>query len=263
MIIAENSKVGLPVIGSNVTVENACSNGSAFIGTSKSVLIGEFCDHQFSPGFLHLVKTLKLGSEEIFLIDRVLNLLDKNFHKLPYDTKYELIISLCNHLYRQNVESREKSIISISNCRHVELKRNYEGFPNWSFGVHPKVTRNTMLLGYLMVQPLYGVLLLKDSNYGMPCIICNITEEDVLPLIDSYVLISNYTVITEVYKDCDSFEYILVKLEAVKFLLRPETIVPPLLSELDTIEEQKYQNCLTFSLIGKSEVRHNVVLFLE
>ncbi|VEN63598.1 unnamed protein product [Callosobruchus maculatus] len=93
-------------------------------------------------------------------------------------------------------------------------------YPKWSFGIHSKETHTTLLLGYLTLDSRYGFLTLRDSSHKMPCIVFKESEKAVGSLIDTYVMLKDYRIITEIFNEenVPCLEYICVKFEDIVIL---------------------------------------------
>ncbi|CAH1959559.1 unnamed protein product [Acanthoscelides obtectus] len=163
---------------------------------------------------------------------------------MPLDIKIKLISEIISYTRKESVFSttfceHEKLICDISikphviktvsNCRYVEyVSEKYSSFPKWSFGIHSKDTNNTFLIGYLTLDTRYGFLTLCDCNHKMPCLVLKGSEVDIDGLIDTFVIIKDFRIVTEIFNEenvpcleciCVRFEDIVVLNSSAKHLV--------------------------------------------
>lgn len=272
VVVAQGKMEKLPSVGSVVSFTKAHKFESSYVICRFSNMEGDFqVDCPLNP-FLNLVNRYRLGSSDIIKFHEIIKLFEKNFTRVDPALKDEILLSLLQNLITLTIEKgcltlgRESCmnciiskaiLITTKNCKHVEINSNkYKDFPYWNFGVHPS-DRNTLLFGYLEMQPIYGFYLIKDSLYQIVCIIitdnCNKTDIEVSQLQNCYVLIEKFTVVTEIFNEsgAPNVEYIIAKADDIYAIHSTPTSNSNFGVKSDDIS---YSNVISFVILKKSTV---------
>nr|CAH7758226.1 unnamed protein product [Callosobruchus chinensis] len=233
------SKYGykMPSLGSQVSIQKANGQRDKNILCEHSILEGDLSCTVFKNDFSDLVHRKNLSVVDVFLIDKYILCSMMNVSSdIPPDIKVKMITDIIAHTMQKSVSSQilcehQKSICdvsikphiikTVSDCHYVEyMSKKYSSFPKWSFGIHSKETSTTLLLGYLTLDSRYGFLTLHDSSHKMACIVFKESEKDIGSLIDTYVLLKDYHIVTEVFSEenVPCLEYICVKFEDIVIL---------------------------------------------
>ncbi|CAH1959557.1 unnamed protein product [Acanthoscelides obtectus] len=256
----------MPALDSYISIENANGKDVRNVLCEHSVLDGDLCTTVTENAFSELVHQEKLTVVDLYLIDKYICSIENITSDMPLDIKIKLISEIISYTRKESVFSttfceHEKLICDISikphviktvsNCRYVEyVSEKYSSFPKWSFGIHSKDTNNTFLIGYLTLDTRYGFLTLCDCNHKMPCLVLKGSEVDIDGLIDTFVIIKDFRIVTEIFNEenvpcleciCVRFEDIVVLNSSAKHLVHcsPE-------------KNFKYQT--SFKLVRKSMV---------
>lgn len=220
-----NETLNLPVIGTKIKATNLHKYATSYVACGTTVLKGDF-SIEYQPNFLtHLIKKYELGVSDLIVVNKILKLLQTNL--TFQNNEIQELVTGC--LFETLIKMQEKvpqakepclnnvishlDVMSISSCRFVEVEtEKFTDFPTWTFGVHSKIKRNSLLFGFMFINHHYGFLMLKDAFHKILCIVTN-KESNIDHFENSYVLIKYYTVITEVFKESKvpNLEYLIVK----------------------------------------------------
>ncbi|VEN50111.1 unnamed protein product [Callosobruchus maculatus] len=235
-IVLSKYQYKMPSLGSQVSIQKANGQRDKNILCEHSVLEGDLSCTVIKNEFSELVHSQKLSVVDIFLIDKYICSMINISSDIPPDIKVKIITSIIVHTmqkYGSNMThcEHEKSacdviikphiIKTVNDCHYVEyVSKKYRSYPKWSFGIHSKETHTTLLLGYLTLDSRYGFLTLRDSSHKMPCIVFKESEKAVGSLIDTYVMLKDYRIITEIFNEenVPCLEYICVKFEDIVIL---------------------------------------------
>ncbi|XP_057654584.1 uncharacterized protein LOC130892906 isoform X1 [Diorhabda carinulata] len=222
-----NDEIKLPQLYSMSESKKLHKSLNTFVACSSSTVMSKSKNITKSNYFTNLIKTNKLGAADVFIVDRALRIFEKNFSFENDITGKKVFSNLVETIIELNVSPGEIhnqrclnkcltnfSISSINSCKHVEINSSkYNDFPPWSFGVHKKPKTDNYLFGFVYVDPQYGFLMLKDNFHKIVCIFHG--NEDIVE--NSFVLIKNYKIISEIYKEkkIPNLEYLLAHSEDV------------------------------------------------
>nr|XP_023022155.1 uncharacterized protein LOC111510464 isoform X1 [Leptinotarsa decemlineata] len=269
LLLLNNPSLSLPQVGARISFKNAHKISSTYVPCTTSELKGVPVE-KFQPNaFVKFVESHRLGAQDLVTIGAVIGLLENNFQDLGPEIRETIVLSLLKILLRLfsiptkadhvclNKHISHLDLICINSCRHVEIQSSkYREFPHWSFGVHPKPRKHSLLFGLVILQDLYGFLMLKDSLYQVVCIFTNATPENIQSIVDSYVLIRNYKLITEIYKESDvpNLECILVDFQDVVKVFSSQKNEVSLYYFNSSAKRLKYNYSLEFQLVKKSMI---------
>ncbi|KAJ8927167.1 hypothetical protein NQ314_020443 [Rhamnusium bicolor] len=269
ILMSQNELQALPSIGSKVIIKNAHKITSSYFACKSSVLMGDFSLYRKEDTFLKLVKNHKLGIKDLIKMEGIVNLVEYNFKNLEPNLKIKLINSILeniiylssNKTYQDDIclnkSISQFDIITVNSCKYVEIQSNkFNNFPYWSFGIHSNPKNGTLLFGHLVIQPIYGFLLLKDSHYQIVCVIYNTNSEKFRQIQDSYVLIQKYKIITEIYQENNvpNVEYLLIDLDDINIIYTVKYTDNCLFGN-NVPCHRTFKTSIWFQLIRKSMVR--------
>nr|CAI5822098.1 unnamed protein product [Callosobruchus analis] len=235
-IVLSKYQYRMPSLGSQVNIQKANGQRDKNILCEHSILEGDLSCSVIKNEFSELVHSQNISVVDVFLIDKYICSMTNVSSDIPPDIKVKIITEIILHTRQESVLSmtlceHEKStcdvsikphmIKTVNDCHYVEyVSKKYSCFPKWSFGIHRRETSTTLLLGFLTLDSRYGFLTLCDSSHKMACIVFKESEKDVGSLIDTYVLLRDYRIITEVFNEenVPCLEYICVKFEDIVIL---------------------------------------------
>ncbi|KAF5270598.1 hypothetical protein FQA39_LY01336 [Lamprigera yunnana] len=196
----------------------------------KSRIVCENSTSIHENGLLTLIDKHNLGSFDLHSIDSnfvIIHDYIKNLSSnLSEEIMWNIVAVLADSSKNTNVHRCLNNVLSsfrlqtVSHYNLVDLYPNKnEKMPIWFFGSHSK-DKPDKLLGFLQINKRYGVWLLKDVNRSMPCVVVNNNCTDMYNIVNKFVLIHNFRIFTEVYKENDvpGLEYILFNLQDVTVL---------------------------------------------
>lgn len=266
ILLSQKTSQKFPTIGSDVSIKNAHKRGSTFVLCSESYLDSDIYATISLGEFVDFVKKHGLGASDIIKTDEIMKML-LNFTDMSDLLRQKLCLRIFTSMLEltSQVEKDQHqclctsvshfNVISVNSCQSVDIKKSdkYKNFPYWSFGVQSKKNKNVLLFGHLQLQPVYGLLLIIDSQYNIPCIILNKSGKSITSLVNTYVLIKNYKICSEIFSEnVPNLEYIMVELDDIIFIERNDSNIEEIMKPVIPVEQ--YKNVICFDLIKKSTV---------
>lgn len=201
----------LPKIGSNVTINHVHYEAISPYFINREQKIFYLCDESYlccncvvnvtENTLLKLIKNYHLTLEDFKdMLSKIRNeftlICRKNVEEFAFSV-YETLAKISEGVFCGFVFK------TVSHCKYINSKMVIcERAPYWSFGCHPSKTKEILLGKFTMFEK-YGVFLLYDCDYKIMCVIKGRKREILMGLIDNFVLIRNFVIFTESFKDYD------------------------------------------------------------
>uniref|UniRef100_A0A6P7FB73 Uncharacterized protein LOC114326514 n=1 Tax=Diabrotica virgifera virgifera TaxID=50390 RepID=A0A6P7FB73_DIAVI len=262
-----HTKIDLPRLNSRVVVTNLHVSSLTCVACQNTKIKGDLTVDFEPNSFTHLIKKYSLGVADLLMIDRTLEMLEKSFIFTSDQEQIQMLLVLLETVIKRKYNVNELSshiclnnwishidIIPINRCKYVEITSDkYHDFPVWSFGVHYGPKNNSLLCGFLYIDPQYGFLMIKDNFHKMVCIITNqLGSTD--KFTDSFVILTKYTVVNEIFKGSrvPNLEYLIVDFKDV-IILNTESKSKKLYGAIEPSSDG-FQKAWEFSILRKSTV---------
>ncbi|XP_072380188.1 uncharacterized protein [Diabrotica undecimpunctata] len=260
-------KIKLPRLHSKIIATNLHISSLTCVACENSKIKGDLTVDFKANSFTHLIKKYSLGVADLLMIDRTLEMLKKSFIFKSDQEQIEILLVLLETVIKPEYNDNELNshiclnnwisdidIIPINRCKYVEIiSDKYHDFPVWSFGVHYGLKKNSLLFGFLYVDPQYGFLMMKDNLHKMVCIITN-QSGSTDKFADSFVILTKYKVVTEIFKDSrvPNLEYLIVDFKDIN-ILSTESKSKKLYGQIEPSSDG-FKNAWEFGILRKSTV---------
>ncbi|CAH0549610.1 unnamed protein product [Brassicogethes aeneus] len=217
---------------------------------------------------LKLINEHKLGVTDLLEISRNITVIKENFPALLEQYQSEVMLHIIESIVSaaENICTHEKpclnqivhqfDLITINNCKYIDLKSDKYEFLSWKNGVHRKHKSSDYLLGYVSLNKKYGLFQIKDAQYRMFLTITNKDKGNLEDIMNRFVLIKEYVVFTEYYpNNSQNFDYILVDFNDITIINVEDNEKNEIFKE--TPEIGLYRFSRTFKVIKISTVQYD------
>jgi hypothetical protein len=236
LMFSQNPLQKLPSKGTTVEVESPIFFSNEFdihfvILLPNSLIKGDFCLGACSTEniFLNIVKNMNLKPLDLLEIAKNFNILKKKLTPVLHTTVEELMLCFLQKISRNLNQNSDRVFPNfefklISQLQYIGDPNNYKNYSYWTYGNHWNWNARSKLqylVGYLFVFRT-GIIHFTDFKRQIPCIIK--MSDDISKFIDNYIIIKDYTVLTEIYNSQNicCLEYLLVDAKDITVLDRNE-----------------------------------------
>lgn len=282
VLVNQNSRQKLPKLNTNVKITKShcypnMTHPKELMLCCCSTLTGDLSQPYDKHNKLkRIIHVNKLGVTDLLEISCNLAVIKKYFTNLVEQYQNELILNILDIVVKttklhdatidkpcMNKILPQFNLISVSNCKFIDLKSHKYNFKGWFHGVHRKTRQCEFLVGFITVSSRFGLLQIKDSMHSMFIVITNTTGEQLEGLINNFVLIKNFKVITECYSDptVQNYEFVLADFNEL-FIVDVNKDAKKLIHN-EVPENYKYKYELKFRVLNISLVSCLIFSFLH